>query len=72
MENDKEELARQAKLIDELRRENRRLSSRDKILVAEKEYAQSLMKRWRWVAYLGANSFWLALYMPSIVRAFFH
>lgn len=59
------------KLFDEAIVENIRFSSRDKILVAEKEAAQSLMKRWRWAAYLGVISFWVMLFMPSIVRAVF-
>lgn len=59
------------KEIEELRRENRRLLSRDKILVAEKQWAESLMRRWRWAAYMGILSFWLALFTPSIVRALF-
>lgn len=37
-------------------------------LIAEKEAALSLMKKWRVVAYLGVSSFFLILYMPSIVK----
>lgn len=69
-EENSEGLDKQAKLIDELIRENIRLSNRDKILVAEKQWAESLMRRWRWAAYMGICSFWLMLFTPQIVRAF--
>lgn len=60
------------KLFDEVIAENIRLSGRDKTIVAEKQWAESLMKRWRWAAYLGVISVWGVLLMPSIVRAIFH
>lgn len=71
IEAQKEELVKQAKLVNELIQENIRLTNRDKMLVAEKQWAESLMRRWRWAAYMGILSFWLALFTPSIVRALF-
>lgn len=49
----------------------RDLTARVNQLVAEKEAAQRQVKRWRWIAYLGICSFWLMLFTPQIVRAFF-